>query len=255
MKRILLTFITVFFFQSLTLAQSSSSIARLSERADSLFERFDEVNALKAYEQMLEQHPDRFEALWKASFLYSRVGYRLEEEDDQKEYYNKAKALAEQALKVDSTDTQAHFAMAVAMGRMAQVSGPRDRVSASKVIKEHVDRSIEADSTNSGAWHVLGLWHFKVANLNFMERLAANALYGGVPRDASNESSEQAIERAIELNPKYPLYYYDLARVYDERGKEEQAIQACKEALKLESVGPDDDQVKENCRGLIHELQ
>lgn len=254
MERPLLIFIIIFSFQSLTFAQGNS-VSQLEGRADSLFENFDEVNALEAYEQILEQRPEKFEALWKASFLYSRVGYRLEEEDDQKEYYNKAKVLAEQALEIDSTDTQSHFVMAVAMGRMALVSGARDRVAAAKVIKEHVEQSIEADSTNSGAWHVLGLWHFKVANLNFFERLAANALYGGVPRDASNEKAEQAIEKAIELNPRYPLYYYDLARVYDKRGKEEQSIQACKEALKLKSVGPDDDKVKDDCRGLIRELQ
>lgn len=254
MKRTLLTFITIFSFQSLILAQGSST-ALLSEKADSLFKHFDEANALKAYEQILEQHPGRLEALWKASFLYSRVGHRMEEEDDRKEYYNKARTMAERALQIDSTDTQVHFAMAVAMGRMALVSGPRDRVAASKLIKKHVDRSLEADSTNAGAWHVLGVWHLKVANLNFVERLAASALYGGIPRDASNESAENAIEKAIELNPRYPLYYYDLARVYDERGKEKQAVQICQEALKLEPVGPDDAQVKDNCRELIEELQ
>jgi tetratricopeptide (TPR) repeat protein len=238
-----------------SLMAQQPTISQLEQRADSLYEQFDEQNALEAYLKILEKRPDNHEALWKTSFLYSRVGYRLEDEDKREEYYNRAIELAERAIEVDSTHTQSHFVKAVALGRKALISGARERVEVAKAIKEHVDQAIKADSTNAGAWHVLGRWHFELANLNFFERLAANALYGGVPGNASNEKAEEAIEKAIELNPKYPLYYYDLATVYDKTGREEQATSICKEALSLEPVGPDDEQFKDRCRELIRELQ
>lgn len=253
-RRLSTTLLLAFLLHSLTAAQANT-ISVLKAKADSLFKNFDEEGALQVYEQILEKHPADYETLWKASLLYSRVGYRLEAKDDQEKFYSKAKMMAEQALKHDRAGTNAHFAMAVAWGRMAQISGARDRVAASKVIKKHVDQSIKADSTNSGAWHILGRWHFKIANLSFIERLAANTLYGGIPRDASNGSAEEAIKKAIELNPRYPLYYYDLALVFDERGEEEQAMKTCREALKLEPAGPDDKRHKENCRELIRDLQ
>ena len=254
MKNISMIFIILFSILSSAEAQQST-LKPLEQKADSLFEQLQEKEALQAYERLLEEDPDNFEALWKASLLYSRVGFRLEDEDDQRKYYEKAKSLAEKALAMDSTHTQSHFVMSVALGREALISSPRDRLRAAKAIKKHADRSLRADSTNPGAWHVLGRWHFKIANLNFFERLAANALYGGLPDDASNKKAEQAIENAIQLNSRYPLYYYDLARIYDELGKEELAMKTCRKALKLNPMGPDDEKHKKSCRELINELQ
>ncbi|MDZ7680570.1 MAG: hypothetical protein U5J63_02385 [Fodinibius sp.] len=161
----------------LTMAQQ----APLAERADSLYDAFAEEQALDRYKQLLEAKPNNYRALWRTSFLYSRVGNRLDDKDDQRKYFNQAIDYAEQALQVDSTDSQSNFVMAVAMGRKAIISGARERVAASRAIKKYADRAIQYDSTNAGAWHVLGRWNLKVANLSWIERAAANTLFGVSP--------------------------------------------------------------------------
>jgi len=245
--------IVVFAVPILTVAQSSN--AMLEQRADSLYDAYAEKQSLNLYQQMLDGQPNDFQALWRASFLHSRIGNRLESEEKQKEYYNKAIDLAEQALEVDSTHTQSNFVMAVAMGRKALISGARERVSASRAIKKYADRAINYDSTNAGAWHVLGRWNFKVANLSWIERAAANTLFGGIPGSASNKKAAGYLEKAISYNDKYVLYYYDLAKVYEEMGRNQEAISACKKALKLPNLTPDDANLKEDCRELIEDLQ
>lgn len=251
MKKVVLISIAFFFlFQGAVSAQPGSEYS-LEEKADSLYRAFSEEKALDAYQKILEEDSDNYEALWKASFLKSRIGNRKNEKDEKKEYFNEAKKLAERALRVDSADTQSHFVMSVAMGRMALISGAKERVAASRAIKKHVDRALAYDSTNAGAWHVLGRWHFKVANLNFVERLAANTLFGGIPGNASNEKAAEAIEQAIDLNDNYVLYFHDLAMVYDEMGREEEAIKACQTALDKENLTPDDPKLKEECREWI----
>lgn len=227
----------------------------LEVRADSLYSAFEEREALDIYRQILEDEPNNFRALWRTSFLYSRVGNRLEKKDEQKRYFNNAIELAERALAVDSSHTQSNFVMAVAMGRKALISGARDRVAASRDIKKFADRALRYDSTNAGAWHVLGRWHFKVANLSWLERAAANTLFGGIPGDASNEKAAEAIEKAISLNDEYILYYLDLARVYREMDKDQQAVESCGEALDKAVLTPDDERLKEECRELIEDLQ
>lgn len=240
----------IFLIQGELMAQQGNS-SSLSARADSLYDAFEEKEALKAYEKILEEDSDNYRALWRASFLYSRIGNRKSEKETQKEYFGKAQELASRALKVDSTDAESHFAMAVAMGRKALIASARDRVAASRDIKRHVDRALAYDSTHAGAWHVLGRWHFKVANLNFVERLAANTLFGGIPGDATNEKAAKAIERAIELKDNYVLYYHDLAMVYDEMGKEKKAIEACQKAINLENLTPDDPRLKKECQNWL----
>lgn len=253
MKRSVLFLVAFVFVVQLELSAQQVNQDSLLVKADSLYDNFVEKEALEAYKLLLQQDSLNYEALWRSSFLYSRIGNRQQEKETQREYFNQAKSLVEKALEVDSTDAQSHYVMSVAMGRMALISGARDRVAASREIKRHVDRALAFDSTHAGAWHVLGRWHFKVANLSFVERLAANTLFGGIPGDASNNKAAEAIERAIELNDDYVLYYHDLAMVYDEMGNKQKAIQACQSALKKENLTPDDSGLKKECREWIEE--
>lgn len=233
---------------------AQSNISALEQRADSLYDAFEEQEALDLYQKLLEENPNHYRALWRTSFLYSRIGNRLKREKAQKEYFNKAIDYAERTLEADSTDTQSNFVMAVAMGRKALISGARDRVAASRAIKKHVDQTLKKDSTHAGAWHVLGRWHFKVANLSWIERAAANTLFGGIPGDATNKKAAESIEKAISLDDDYILYYYDLAKVYKEMGKDQKAISTCRTALDKPVLTPDDEDLKSNCSNLIDDL-
>lgn len=242
-------------FLIIPLLLSAQGYTEQEVRADSLYKNFEEKQSLEIYKKIVEEDPASFRALWRTSFLYSRVGHRLENEDEKMEYYNNAIEFAKRTLEVDSTDTQSNFVMAVAMGRKAMISGAKQRVAASRDIKKYTDRALAYDSSNAGAWHVLGRWHFKMANLSWIERTAANVLYGGLPGDASNEEAAEHIEKAIELNQDYILYYYDLATVYDELGRGEQAISTCQTAIDKPILTPGDDEIKQDCRELINDLQ
>ena len=236
---------------AISLAQKADS---LKARADTLYKQHQEKQALELYQQILEQDPDNYEALWKSSFLYSRIGHRFEDEDKQEQYFNKGIELAKRALEVNPDDSQSNFVMSVAMGRKALISGAKDRVAASREIKKYADRAIELDSTNAGAWHVLGRWNFKVANLSWLERAAANTLFGGISGNASNKKAAKAIRKAIELDDNYILYYYDLARIYEEMGRDARAIETCQQAIELPSLTPDGPGLKKKCQELIQDI-
>ncbi|NGP87024.1 tetratricopeptide repeat protein [Fodinibius halophilus] len=253
MRKLILTTSLLLIVPALIVAQQPDS--SLISKADSLYDSFVEEKGMDAYLKILEQDPDNYKALWRASFLYSRVGNRFDKESEQKEYFNKAISLAERALKVDSTDSQSNFVMSVAKGRKALISGAKARVAASRDIKKYVDRALKYDKNHAGAWHVLGRWHFKVANLSWIERVAANTLFGGIPGDASNEKAADAIEKAISLNKDYVLYYVDLAKVYEEMGREQKAIEYCQTALEKPSITPDDPNLKNECKEIIDDLR
>lgn len=224
------------------------------QRADSLFKIYEEEASLAAYNKILENHPENFTALWRTSLLYSRIGFRIDDEDKKVTYFNKATRRAKHALEIKPKNSYANYVMGVAMGRMALISGAKERVAASRAIKKYAELAIKYDSTNAGAWHLLGRWNFEVDNLNFAERLAANLLFGGLPDGASTQKAAAYIERAIKLNPNYILYYHSLAQVYDELGKEKQAVALCRKALKLPSITPTDPIEKEKCRELIDDI-
>jgi len=232
----------------------AQDIDSLEARADSLYQNFQEERALDLYQQILDEEPNNYKALWRSSFLYSRIGNRFEEQEAKEDYFKEAIELAEGALKVDSADTHSNYVMSVAMGRKSLISGAKERVSAARDIKKYVDRAIKYDNTNAGAWYVLGRWNFKIANLSWLERMAANTLFGGIPGDASNKKAVDAIRKAIDLRSDYIMYYYDLARVYDEMGYDAKAIETCQEGLELPSQTPDDPELKQECKELIQDI-
>ncbi|MDZ7693320.1 MAG: hypothetical protein U5K69_19755 [Balneolaceae bacterium] len=245
--------VIIFFFAISSTGVSQYRSDRLA-KADSLYKNFHESEALEQYSSVLKEDPDHYLALWRSSFLYSRIGFRLDEEEQQRQHYNRAIKLAERALHLDSTDTQSNFVMAVAMGRKAMISGAKGRVQASRAIKKYAERALKADSMHAGALHVLGRWHYKVANLNFLERAAANTLFDGVPA-AREEKALRYLQKAVNLKPSYILYRYDLARVYKHVGKEQLAVDTCIKALDLKLLAPDDDAIQQNCRKLIETIQ
>ena len=251
MKHLLLTILCVGLSAGIAVSQSADELAQ----ADSLFDNYQEKEALAAYNDILDEDPENLSALWHSSLLYSRIGNELDSDDQEKEYYRTAKKRAERALEVDADNSQANFVMAVAMGRMALIVGAKERVAASRDIKKYAERSLAADSSNAGAWHVLGRWNYEISDLNFAERLAANVLFGGVPEGASTENAVEYINKAIDLNPDFVLYYYDLAKVYEERGEDEKAVSTCKTALQKKAFSYDDKEAKEDCRELIDDLE
>lgn len=245
------------FILLLVLSVSHMSFAQNHEmeaKADSLFNNFAEEEALELYQQILEEDPYNYTALWRTSLLYSRVGNLFDDEDRKKEYFQRGIELAEQALEADSTDVESNFVMSVAMGRQALIAGARDRVAAAREIKKYADRALEIDPEHPGVHHVLGRWHHRMANLSFGERTAAKILYGGIPDGSSNEKAIEHLQKAIDLNADFVLYHRDLALVYEEVGEEKEAVRSCEEALEVETRGAEDDDYKESCRDLIKKL-
>lgn len=222
-----------------SLASAQMMGGSLSE-ADQLFEQGKEKKALDKYLEVLDISPNNYDALCQASLLYARIGNRKDDYEKKKEYFNSAKDYAKKALNVDSTDAQSNYVMSVAMGRMALIVGARERVKASKDIRKYAQRALDYEPEHAGAWYVMGRWHYKVANLNFAERSAANLLFGGTPEGASTQKSIECFQKAVKHRPDYMLNPFELAETYRKLDQYDKAKKYYKKVTNMEPVTPDD---------------
>ena len=225
------------------------------KKANQLYANHQENQALDAYLLVLKNEPANYTALWKASFLYSRIGNRFKEKSKKVDYFNKARLLAKKALDIDSTDAHSNFVMSVAMGRMALISSPKARVAASGDIKHYAEQALKYDPEYAGAWDVLGRWNYKVANLNFAEKLAANLLFGGLPKGASDQNAINDFKKAITIESDNIMYHIDLAKVYMTEDMNNEAIQTLQKMLKLKPVTPDDPRYIKEAHQMLKKLQ
>jgi len=255
MKRLFFVILILLLTSQAGYSQSGPTLIELLHKADSLKSIFHEKQALDTYLQVLEIDSTNFHAVWNASYYYSRVGNRFSDKNQKRDYFQKAKSLAERALRLEPDNTYSNFVMAVAMGRIALVASARDRVAASNDIKHYVDKSISEDSSLADAWYVLGRWNYKVDNLNFAERFAANVIFGGLPKGASTEKAIDDYNKAISLKPDVIMFYHSLAIAYHTAGQDQKAIETINKLLTLKDQSPDDPMYKDESKKLLNKIK
>jgi tetratricopeptide (TPR) repeat protein len=117
-----------------------------------------------------------------------------------------------------------------------------------------VDKSIELDPKKDFAWHILGGWHQRLAELGTVKRALAKMLYGEMP-PASNEEAVKCFEKAIELNPNRSIHHIELGRTYAQMGKSEEARKCIEKGLDMPNTGKDDQEVKQRGRETLEGLK
>jgi tetratricopeptide (TPR) repeat protein len=220
---------------------------------DSLYSAFDNPAALQAYLQAIQEDSNNCEANWKASRAYTDIGETLEGKE-RGEYFKQGEIYARRAVRIDSTNAKGHLFLSIALGRVALDASPKKRIQYSKEIKKEVDLAIHYDPNDDTAYHVLGRWNRKLANLSWIEKTFANIFLGGVPKEASNENAVACFQKAIELNPGHINHYLELGITYQMMGEKDEARTAFEKCLVLPKTDSDDDTYKKEAAERLKKL-
>ncbi len=249
MKNILLL-LNFIFISTITFGQTAQEYVT---KGDAAVKNKKEKLALDYYKKAIAKSKKSDAAYAGASLMYSRIGNRQTSKDTKTKYFKAAKAHALVAIKLNPNNSFNNYTLAVAMGRMALISGSKDKVAASRDIKKYADKAIKLDPKNYAAWNVLGKWNFAVSNLNFAEKAAAKILFSGLP-DGDINKAIKAFEKTKQLNPKYVLNYLDLGKAYNQVKKKAQAKQMLQKGLALPSQLADDAAHKKEMKTLLSKL-
>lgn len=236
-------------------AQNSEKTDSLLQLADECFHLMDEEKSLNLYLQVLEIDNDNYTALWNASLLFAREGFRQDEDESKRELYKRSLYYAEKVMLSYPDSGHSHYVYAVSNGRLSDLSDKKERIKKSHLIKKHIDRAVLIDPDYAPSWHLYGVWHSSIANISKAEKLAANMISEGIPSGSSHEKAEEYLKRAIEIRPEQILFRLDLAKHYKNSGQHEEAERELKKILKLEPKFMDDADHLENARNLLEEIQ
>ena len=173
------------------------------------------------------------EALWKAARQISDVakqllGDSLKQRRDS--LYSVGRTWAEEAIRADSSVANAHFSLALVLGRLSRTRGGKERVRFGRIIYDETQRTIRMDPRHDGAYHILGMWNAEVKRLSGFTRFAAKTFLGaGFMSRANWDSAVANMERAVQLNPQHVYHRLELASVYldvDQAAKAKEQLQA-----------------------------
>ncbi|WP_233993882.1 tetratricopeptide repeat protein [Salinibacter altiplanensis] len=248
---------------ALASAQSSSGATTVDATGVALQETLTTVDSLRqagAFRRIEDRlltlrnrHPGRAGVLWRLSYTWSDLGMIADDGGQRRAYYKKALDAARSAVASDSSSAWAHFAMAVAQGRLASGGETRERVRRSRAVKHHADRAIALDSTLSGAYHVRGRWHREVTSLGFFQTAIVRTFYGGLP-EASLQQAVLGFQQAIKFRDK-AFHHLELGKTYRRMDRLDDARRQFETVLEMPPSGPFASSYRREARRRLEKLE
>jgi len=235
------------------LSARSQDVGYLLKEGAQLEKEMKDVEALKKYMEALQLAPSDVKALARCSELNSVIGNREQDPKTKKDHFSAARTYAETALKLDETDADANYAMALAVARLSAAGGIRERMDAVKDIKAYAEKALASDSTHFKCLHLLGKWNADVTAFNPAEKAALKVAFGGLP-STSYDRAIELMEQCRRRNPNYLVNYLDLAKAYRSNRQSDKAIDILNRLVKLPPRTADDNGYKAEGKKLLESL-
>ncbi len=216
-------------------------IALTISEAHDLFADHQVMESLQLFEEVIDEYPEIYEALWGAARAAVAQGLLSGGREIQKQWFKIAESYARQGTELEPDSLEALYWLLSAKGLRAVRSGGREASDLSGEVYDLAHRVLAMDSLHAGAHHALGVLNYRVRRLSGFERfIARNFLGGDVIGLTSWEDAERYLKRAIELRPEYILFHLDLGRMYLHRKRMEEARIHLQRVLELPLLEPPD---------------
>jgi tetratricopeptide (TPR) repeat protein len=165
-------------------------------------------------ESLREAHPEaQDEILWRLSRLEKWVGDQAKTSDEQLAHYEKAEALAKEAIQANDRCIECHFWLGVAYGKIGQTRGVLQSLFLVSPIEREMQIVLSLNPQHSGAHHVLGVVY----------RLIPGFIGGSLDKSIAE------LSMAIRLNRAGTIHYVELARSYAAAGMKKKEMEVLDE--------------------------
>ena len=177
-------------FACITLAASLWAPAALAQSLDAARAAFEEGRFAEASE--FAAAVGTSEALALAAETLAIHGFHVAEESERPALFQRAQALAEEAIRLDDTNAEAYLQLSHAMGRYAETLGKgMQALGLAKPVREAMERAVTLAPGLGRAHLSLASWHAEAGR-----NLAGRMMTGAVKKKATEH-----FERAYALAP------------------------------------------------------
>jgi tetratricopeptide (TPR) repeat protein len=148
---------------------------------------------------------------------------------------------SQRAVEIDPNNAHAHLSLSISYGKLTDFTDNKTKIEYSKLIRDEALKAIELNPNEDFAYHVLGRWHFGIANINPVLKLLTKMVYGSLPK-ASNQEAVQYLRKATEIAPQRIMHHYELARIYVALGQRDLARREWRKILDLPALDKQDEE-------------
>lgn len=250
MKRLFLATLCACALPLAARAADDAAIAAALKKGEAFDQQLKTKDSLAAYLEVETLGGNDATLLRKIAREYALLMPDVAGKEEKRALGEKAVAYARRAVAAEPKNATAQLALAICYGRVAPLLDNKTKIAYSKLVKEHAEQSIALDGSDDYAYHVLGAWHYEMANLNPVLRTVAKLIYGAFP-PASKEDAVKNFQKAISLAPQRVAHHIELGRTYAALGQKEQARAELGKGLALPSREKDDAESKQHGRAAL----
>jgi tetratricopeptide (TPR) repeat protein len=209
--------------------------------------QLDSRAALRLYAQADAARPNDAFILQKIARQYSDLVVEQPDSEAKKRYAQTALDYAQRAVALKPDDAVNVLSLAVCHGKLAVYSDTKTKIRYSRLVKEEAERALALDPNYAWAHHLLGRWHYEVADLGATSKFFVRLLYGGLP-PASFAEGIRHLKRATELEPDELNHWLELGFAYAAAGQPDEARTQWTRGLAMPSRGKHDEPAKQRAR-------
>ncbi|NXN05264.1 RMD2 protein, partial [Sylvia borin] len=229
-----------------------------SEEDEDLFNFLQQVDSLhKGSEddkregfRMLLEKDDKYENcvdfLWRLARAYGDLFEMTTDAEEKRKYFSNMRNL--------HSNKWEHL-FAIMCGYMSQFESVQNKIRNGYLFKEHLDKAIELKPQDPFLYYLNGRWCYSVAQLSWLEKKVAAALFGTPPTSTVEEALQNFL-KAEEMHPGYSkCNYVYLAKCYKDLGQKNNALKCCDSALSILSVTNEDKEAQKDLEALLLTLK
>eukprot|EP01013_Petalomonas_cantuscygni_P038392 TRINITY_DN69507_c0_g1_i1.p1 TRINITY_DN69507_c0_g1~~TRINITY_DN69507_c0_g1_i1.p1 ORF type:complete len:264 (+),score=31.26 TRINITY_DN69507_c0_g1_i1:82-873(+) len=146
-------------------------------------------------------HP---ELQWRLARAYYSSAEEIPEREARRAVFDRGLEVARAAVTAAPNVAGAHKWVAILTSKVGDYLGTKEKIQNAFLIRDHITKAIELAPTDGTAHHVLGMWCFNVANVSWIERKVASAVFAAPP-EATYDDAIQHLTRADQCSEGFVL--------------------------------------------------
>lgn len=242
------------FLMILLVTTYAADFNSLVAEAEALRDADNYTAALAKLKEAEKLDPDNPEILWKLARAY----FDIADQDETNIELQKANIYpgfeyAERCVEIAPNIAEGHQYYSILIGRIGEIEGTKQKIENSYAVREHTMKAIELDPDNDSNYHVMGRWHFALADLSWVERKIASVIYA-TPPAASFEKAVEFFSKAHEIKPDDIRHLLWLGKSYEKLGQDDNARNALQKAMALPAESDADKNMQAEAQELLTEL-
>jgi tetratricopeptide (TPR) repeat protein len=194
-----------------------------------------------------------FELVWRFARVHFNLSDSSEDETVIKDNVYAGFEYADRALTMNPDRAESHKWYGILIGRVGELEGTEQKIKNSYKVAEHTMKAIELDPEDDGNYHVMGRWHYTLADLSWFERTIAKIVYETPPK-ASFEEARDYFSKAIEIAPDDIRHHLWLGQTWEKLKEKTAAADEYQKAMDLPANNDSDRILQKEAQEFLSDL-